>query len=201
VAGVAAEDLGEFGRLSSRILDQWRDEEVQRVRDTLTARQVEQRRWHDVPALVSEWRAATTEVLPLLRGEIPVPATLPPVVGSILVNDLIVHETDIRAALGLPRAPASAALSFALAGYAFSLENRIRFLGLPGLVLAYDGKERQLGEEPVGASLAADRHDLVRVLAGRRTRAQIQALTWTGDPGPFLDVLSEYGPATVVGVD
>jgi hypothetical protein len=65
-------------------------------------------------------------VLPLLRGEVPVPATLPPFVGFVLVNDLVVHETDIRAALGLPRAPASAALSLALTGYSFSLEARIR---------------------------------------------------------------------------
>ncbi len=105
VAGVAAEDLGGFGELVFDILEQWRDSEIQRIRDALTARQVEERRLRDVPALVAEWRTATTDVLPLLRGETPVPATMPPFVGSVLVNDLVVHETDIRAALGLPRAP------------------------------------------------------------------------------------------------
>ena len=81
------------------------------------------------------------------------------------------------------------------------LENRIRILGLPTLVLLYDDKERHIGEGQVRATLAADRHELVRVLAGRRTRAQILKLAWTGDPGPFVDILSEYGPTSVVGID
>jgi uncharacterized protein (TIGR03083 family) len=199
VAGAAAGDLGEFGELD--ILEQWRDTEVRRIRDSLTAHQVEERRLRDLPALVSEWRTATTDVLPLLRGDTPVPATLPPFVGFMLIGDLVVHETDIRAALGLPRAMPSKALSLALVAYSFSLENRIRILGLPALVLAYDGKERRIGEPPVGATLTADRHELVRVLAGRRTGEQILGLAWAGEPGPFVDVLSEYGPATVPGVD
>jgi len=68
-------------------------------------------------------------------------------------------------------------------------------------VLAYDGKERRLGEGPEGATLTADRHELVRVLAGRRTRGQILELAWDGDPTPFVDVLSEYGPVWDVGID
>jgi hypothetical protein len=68
-------------------------------------------------------------------------------------------------------------------------------------VLAYDGKERRLGEGPEGATLTADRHELVRVLAGRRTREQILELAWDGDPAPFVDVLSEYGPVWDVGID
>jgi uncharacterized protein (TIGR03083 family) len=201
VAGVAAGDLGEFGELADGILEQWRDREIQQTRDALTALQVEERRLKDVPALAAEWRTATSEVLPLLRGHTRVPATLPPFIGFILVNDLVVHETDIRAALGLPRAEASSALSVALSAYAFSLENRIRVLGLPALTLAYDGKERCLGEGPPGATLAADRHELLRVLAGRRNQAQILELTWTGDPAPYVDVLSEYGPTDLVGID
>lgn len=201
VAAVAAQDLGGFGELFFDLLEQWRDSEVQRARDAMTARQVEERRRRAVGQLVAEWRVATTDVLPFLRGETPVPPTLPPLVGFVIVNDLVVHDTDIRAALGLPRATDSAALSLALAGYSFSLESRIRTLGLPALVLVYDGKERRIGEDPVGATLAADRHELVRVLAGRRTRQQILALAWTGDPDPYLDVLSEYGPTSVVGVD
>jgi uncharacterized protein (TIGR03083 family) len=201
VVGVAAGDLGEFGELSTGIFEQWRDRNIQRLRDALTARQVQERRLHDMSALVVEWRNATAEILPLLRGETPVPATLPPFVGFILVNDLVVHETDIRAALGLPRATTSTALSLALTAYSFSLENRIRTLGLPALVLVYDGKRRRLGEGAEVVTLTADRHELVRVLAGRRTRAQILELEWTGDPNPYLDVLSEYGPTTVVGID
>lgn len=201
VAGVAKEDLGQYGMLSANILEQWRDAEVQQARDAMTAMQVEERRLSDLPTLVAEWRNATAEALPLLRGQHAVAATLPPFAEIVLVIDLVVHETDIRAALGFPRAPASPALSLALAGYTSSLEYRIRALRLPALVLAYDGKERRIGEGPVAATLSADRHELVRILAGRRTPAQILGLQWEGDAAPFVEILSEYGPTDVPGTD
>ena len=99
----------------------------------------------------------------------------------------------------LPTASARAAraapeLSLAVAGYSFSLDNRIRQLGLPALVLDHGGKGHQLGDAPVGATLAADTGAVVRVLAGRTPRAEVLALDWTGDPSLYVDVLSEYGP-------
>lgn len=140
-------------------------------------------------------------VAPLLRGEIPIPPSPPPFVGFVLVNDAVVHETDIRAALSLGRAPAGPALSLALTGYSLSLEDRLRQVGLPPLVLAYDDKLRQLGDGEAGAAFRADRHELVRVMAGRRTVDQILELEWEGDPTPHLSILSEYGPVTTVTSD
>jgi uncharacterized protein (TIGR03083 family) len=183
------------------LMEQWRDAGVQAARDTMTQRQVDERRGRSVASLCDEWRTATDAVAPWLRGDVAVPASLPPFLGFVLVNDLIVHETDIRGALGAARAPESPALSLALAAYSFSLEHRIRGLGLPALELAYDGKRRRLGDEPVGAVLAGDRHELVRVLAGRRDREQVLAMDWDGDPTPFVDVLSEYGPVVAGTVD
>jgi uncharacterized protein (TIGR03083 family) len=185
-----------FGGHTINVLDQWRDIEVQQTRDAMTARQVAERRNHSVLELTEEWRNATPAVLPLMRGEVPVPPSLPPYIPLMAVADVVVHETDIRGALGLGRAPTTPALSVALAAYSFSLENRIRELGLPALALEYDGKQRQLGDNGVGATLRADRHELVRVMAGRRTRDQILRLEWEGDPSPFLDILAEYGPVT-----
>ena len=178
------------------LFDQWRDQDVAQARDAITARQVAERQGRAIDSLVDEWRQATEALVPMLRGEQPFPSPFPPYIGGGLVSDLVVHEGGIRAALGLNRAPECAALSLALAGYGFSLENRIRILGLPALVLAYDGKERRLGEGDVGATVRADRYDLVRTLAGHRTRDQILALDWEGEPGPYLDILSEYGPVT-----
>jgi uncharacterized protein (TIGR03083 family) len=201
MADVAREDFGEFMDLVPNLLEQWTDREVQRARDAMTARQVDERRQMELSALIAEWRTTTLEVLPMLRGEVTPPDSLPPFIGFVLVNDVVVHETDIRSALGLGRADDSAALSLALTAYSFSLESRIRKLGLPSLVLSYDGKERRIGEGNPGATLTADRHELVRVMAGRRNREQILGLAWTGDPAPFVDVLSEYGPTDVLGVD
>ena len=192
---------GNLGDLGMNLLDQWHDPEVQRARDTMTARQVDERRNRPVQELTDEWNHATGVVAPMMRGEVAIPPSLPPFVGYVLINDLVVHETDVRAALALGRAPASPALSLALAGYSFSLESRIRQRGAPSLVLSYDGKERRLGDGESGATVHADRHELVRVMAGRRTRDQILGLEWEGDPAPYLDILSEYGPVTHQGED
>jgi hypothetical protein len=68
--------------------------------------------------------------------------------------------------------------------------------------LAYDGKQRRLGGgDQLGATISADRYELVRVLAGRRTRERILDMDWDGDPTPFLDVLSEYGPVMTPTAD
>ncbi|HEV7212676.1 MAG TPA: hypothetical protein VGN47_13295 [Blastococcus sp.] len=32
---------------------------------------------------------------------------------------------------------------------------------------------------------------------GRRSRAQLAAMDWTGDPAPFLDALCAFGPSEV----
>jgi hypothetical protein len=83
-----------------------------------------------------------------------------------------------------------------LAGYCFALDYRLRALGLPALTLRYDGKERTVGEGPSAAALTADRWELVRVLAGRRSRAQIERLEWDGDATPYLALLPTYGERT-----
>ncbi len=175
------------------LFEQWRDEKVARARDAATARQVAERKDRAMSALADEWTGATAVLIRMIRGEDAFPPSLPPFIDRLLLNDVVVHEGDIRSALGLARAPAGAGLSLALAGYSVSLGYRLSALGLPALVLAYDGKERQVGDGEVGARVHADRYDLLRMLAGRRTPDQIRALDWQGDPTPYLGVLSEYG--------
>jgi uncharacterized protein (TIGR03083 family) len=193
VVDLTTGNLGEFATFG-RLLDQWHDADVARDRDAMTARQVRERQSRTMHELVAEWRTATQELVPMLRGESAFPPSVPPFAASVVVNDVVVHEGDVRAALGLGRAPECAALALTLRAYAFSLEHRIRDQGLPALVLAYAGKELTLGEGAVGGRVAADRYELVRVMAGRRTADEIRALPWEGDPTPYLPVMSEYGP-------
>lgn len=175
------------------LFEQWRDERVARARDAATARQVAERKDRSMRALADEWTGATAALIRMIRGEDAFPPSLPPFIDRLLLNDVVVHEGDIRSALGLTHAPADAGLSLALAGYSYSLGYRLGALKLPALVLAYDGKERQVGVGEVGARVHADRYELLRVLAGRRTPDQMRALDWQGDPTPYLGVLSEYG--------
>lgn len=193
MSDVAARNLTELGD-PIRLLDQWRDADVARDRDALTARQVDERRGRPVTELLAEWDAATGQVAPALNGRDPLPEGLSPLVPVVIVNDVVVHEGDIREALGLPVAPEVLATSLALAGYGASLDHRIRQLGLPALAFAYDGKTRLFGDGDAAATVTAARTTLVRLLASRLDEAAIRALAWTGDPAPYVAVLPEYGP-------
>jgi hypothetical protein len=42
-------------------------------------------------------------------------------------------------------------------------------------------------------SVSAEPFEILRSLTGRRTREQVRALDWSGDPEPFLDLFSMYG--------
>lgn len=176
------------------LMDQWRDDGVATGRDLMTARQVRERRGRTVESIVDEWRDATDSLLPMLRGEAAFPADAFPFAGNILVNDLVVHEGDVREAVGLAPAPEIHATSAALLAYAFSLDNRIRASELPALALRYGGKERLVGDGDPVAAVSASRTVLVRMLASRLTADEIRALDWDGDPEGHLAVIPEYGP-------
>ena len=105
------------------------------------------------------------------------------------------HAQDVFGALGAPQLREGPPVSLAIATYAFGVDYRVRQLGLAPLVIAYDGKARMIGDpagEP-GARVEADRFEVMRALAGRRSRAQIAALDWQGDPEPYLGIIPAYG--------
>jgi uncharacterized protein (TIGR03083 family) len=177
------------------LLDQWRDDAVAHARDSLTGREVEERRGRSLESVIDEWREATERLLPMLRDEVAFPADVFPFAGHILTNDVVVHDGDIREALGLGVAPEIRATSAALAAYSFSLDARLREVGAPAVALRYGAGEKVLGAGEPAASVTADRTTLVRMLASRLTADQIRALDWDGDPEPYVGVLPEYGPA------
>ena len=45
-------------------------------------------------------------------------------------------------------------------------------------------------------TLATSRFEAFRWRMGRRSRAQLAALAWSGDPAPVLDHLAVFGPAS-----
>jgi uncharacterized protein (TIGR03083 family) len=192
VSGAGFPELGD----PLRLLQQWRDPQVARDRDAMTARQVEERRDRPFAQVLEEWRSSTEQLVPMLRGEEPFPPGVSPLVAALVINDIVVHEGDLHQALSLDPAPETLAVSLALAGYAASLDFRLREVTLPALALAYGGKEKRLGEGDPAATVSSDRHTLVRMLAARLTADEIRALDWSGDPEPYLEILPEYGPVT-----
>jgi uncharacterized protein (TIGR03083 family) len=180
------------------LLDQWRDQGIARARDTLTAREVAERAGRPLQSLILEWRDATTALMPIMRGERPFPESVPSIFSGVLVNDVVVHEGDIRSALGLPPIQSGAALALAIMGYGFSLDHRIRALGLAPLILEYDDRQRRFGgDADAGATVRASRYELIRCLASRRAASDIRNYDWKGDPEPYIPILPEYGPVEV----
>jgi uncharacterized protein (TIGR03083 family) len=193
VAGLAADVVDGTIPVDLDLMEQWRNDDVAQARDDMTARHVAARATQPLDDVVARWRTSTPDLLAVIRGERPPAGALPPGIDSVLVTDLNVHEQDIRGALDAPGARDSAGIGIGLASYGFGVAYRLAALGLPALELRYDGKSRLIGEGEVGASLAAEKFELFRAFAGRRSRAQIAALDWTGDPEPYLGLIPAYG--------
>jgi hypothetical protein len=128
----------------------------------------------------------------MFRGERPFPWWIP-FLPNILVTDLAVHAQDVRNALGRPGDRDSAGVGSALAGYAAGVGLKISVLGLPALMVRYGSKERLLGTGEPAAVWSGDRYEIFRALAGRRSREQILAMGWEGDPAPYVALIPAYG--------
>ena len=175
------------------LLEQWRDHDVATARDGMTGAQVTGAAGRSVEDLVEEWRRLTVRMAPMLDGVVPFPDPAPFGLGAILVTDLAVHDQDVRGALGAPRADDGLVQSLAIATYCFGVDYRVEQLGLPAFAVRYGERERVLGSGDPAAVLTADRFELLRAFAGRRSRAQILALDWAGDPGPYVGLIPAYG--------
>jgi uncharacterized protein (TIGR03083 family) len=160
--------------------------------DERTAEQVDARR--DVPfdAVLDEWAGLVAELAPVLRGERLGPARAP-FADRMLATDLATHAQDVRGALAMPGDRDSMGVSAAFSSYAGGLHLRLSGSGLPALRIVYGEKDRVLGDGEPGAAVAADRFELYRAMAGRRSRRQILAYTWTGDPEPYVPMIPAYG--------
>jgi uncharacterized protein (TIGR03083 family) len=194
VAGLAEDAVaGSFPDID--LLEQWRDDAVAAGRDAMTARQVERAGTEPIDEIIERWRAAGAVLAPMLRGDEPFPEGAPFGLSAILVTDVTVHAQDVLAAIHADQLRQGAAVSVAIAAYGFGVDYRVRALGLPALAIAYDGKERVIGDPdgPIGARLAASRYEIMRALAGRRSRAQIAAFDWQGDRGSYLALIPAYG--------
>jgi uncharacterized protein (TIGR03083 family) len=108
---------------------------------------------------------------------------------SFMAFDAWTHEQDIRAAIGqvgLRDDEAVPALSeLTLRTFA----SRYASSGAPAVTVTVDGERHTLGEgEPV-ATLQTTPYELLRIVFGRRSRAQVEAAGWEGDAAPVIDAL------------
>jgi hypothetical protein len=106
------------------------------------------------------------------------------------VIDVASHEQDIRGALGLPGARDNEAIR-RMAGW---LLERLR-TPVPVCVTVEDAQFRAGPDGDPVLGLRTTRFDAFRWRMGRRSRGQLAALDWSGDPAPVLDHLVVFGPA------
>lgn len=149
--------------------------------DAVTARQVAERAHLGLGEICQEWKAATPAFLDLLSTQQRTRYRLP-------VVDIWHHENDLRGALGLaPQVEDVEQLAdFTLGGLAKQWSSE-----LPSVRVAATDTDRvwKLGE---GQELhwSGPVLELARAVLGRRSRGQIAAMDWNGDPAPVLEHLA-----------
>jgi hypothetical protein len=141
-----------------------------------------------LPELLTVWKELGAEADLLL-------ADLGDRSGNILVMDAFTHELDIRYAIGagLPDEHPAFPVAFEVlaSGFACAVDDH----QLPALRLSTGTTQWTVGTgEPV-ATVTANRYDIYRSLAGRRSHPQITALDWDRDSHRWLPAFT-WGPFT-----
>jgi hypothetical protein len=115
---------------------------------------------------------------------------------SAAAMDVVAHHHDIRGALGRPGARDTETAAWAMQQTANRLRGLATAAKVPPLRLVLDGREELCGDGAAAATLATSSFELFRASLGRRSRDQLQAMGWDGDPSAYLEVLPIFGPTT-----
>lgn len=148
-----------------------------------TGKHVAERRDRDAAALVAEWEAVAEPLRAWMRAH-----TVRP------LGDVIIHEQDLRGALGAPGAQDTPGVHAIRERFAGRFAGRVE--GLPPIALV--GEEwtwvsRGTADDAPVVVRAPD-FDLARALVTRRSAAQLRSWTVRGDVTPYLDAFAMLGP-------
>lgn len=146
--------------------------------DEQTAEQVARFAHRDLTQILGVWDANATQFEELASALKVWPAVI----------DVTSHEHDIRTAVGRPGARDTESVWQCA-------ELLLSGLQAPaGLRIAVEDAE--FGADGAELELRTTRFEVLRWRMGRRSRPQLAALDWSGDPAPVLDHLVVFGPAT-----
>jgi len=150
-----------------------------------TRAQVESRRDRGVDELLDEWSAVAPALVASMAENGPRP-----------LNDLLIHEQDLRSAAGVPGARDTDGLRFVRQRMAGRLAEGTSDLPPLALVSTDDGWSWATRGEPDDAEvvLEAPGFDLFRGLTSRRTADQLRGWVTRGDVEPYLDAFARLGP-------
>ena len=147
-----------------------------------TEKQVATRRDHDIAALVTEWEGLSGPLREWMREH-----------GTRPLSDVIIHEQDLRGALGVPGGKDS--------GGVRAVRDRFLPASRPGSPTSRRSRWSATGSggRPTGAPddaavvVRASEFDLARALVTRRSERQLRSWTTRGDVGPYLDGFALLG--------
>jgi uncharacterized protein (TIGR03083 family) len=147
-----------------------------------TERQVRQRRDHDLAALIAEWESVAEPLREWMRAN-----------GIRPLGDVIIHEQDLRGALGRAGGQDTAGLD--AIRDRFAARFRDRAAALPPIALLGDRWQWASRGAPDDAPVAlrAGDFDLARALVSRRSAAQLRAWTVRGDVTEHLPAFATLG--------
>jgi uncharacterized protein (TIGR03083 family) len=151
--------------------------------DAWTGKHVTERAGRDVAALVAEWQAVAEPLRAYMRTTSPRP-----------LGDVIIHEQDLRGALGVPGGQDTEGLRSIRDRFAGRFAGRVT--DLPPIALVGDAWAwtSRGGADDAAVVVRAPDFDLARALQTRRSAAQLRGWTTRGDITPYLDAFAMLGP-------
>lgn len=156
--------------------------------ETWTGRQVQARRGHDVAALVAEWQAVAGPLRDWMRANNVRP-----------LGDVIIHEQDLRGALGVPGGQDSEGVRAIRERFVGRFAPRVE--DLPPIALVGEtwtwvsrGSADPDAVDGAAVVLRASDFDLARALVTRRSANQLRSWTVRGDVTPYLGAFAMLGP-------
>jgi hypothetical protein len=113
---------------------------------------------------------------------------------ALLLVDLVVHEHDLRAALGRPAVRTGPEQALALRGALANLDPAFLAAGLGAIEVRHDGDVWRSRDADVGWTVAADPWEATRLLESRRTRDEVLATPGRGGGPAYAAVLDAHQP-------
>jgi uncharacterized protein (TIGR03083 family) len=152
-----------------------------------TARQVAERANLTLREVTAEWAGRAPALEAALSGASG--RALTPV-----AVDVWTHEQDILSALNRPLVATGPEPFLVADRLARSFRRGWVAGGRPAIRVVGDQTSWELGEGETIATLRASDFELARAFVGRRSRRQMLAMNWDGNPEPFIDHLHVFGP-------
>lgn len=151
--------------------------------DDWAAKQIERTTGRSLSDLASEWHVRANTTPGIFERY-----------GALLVAEIVTHEFDIKQAIGNTQGRNEQVVRTVALFYLALLDSAWREDGVPPLRILTESSTLDIGGEDPQASVEMSWWEIGRVVTGRRSIAQVEALAWNGSAAPWLDHLFIFGP-------